>query len=270
VMRPAKSPPVVRVIVWGGVASFWAVQLTLLLLVGLPLVDTILLAVLLAAVPVFSMAQLPLIEDAFIERLPAYWGSIATLWLLGTACWLVGTRVDGAAAIGVVGIPPGAMAMWAAGLTVAGLGTILAFRWIAIWAGAADTPLLRQLLPHTGRERGVFVLLSVAAGVGEEVAYRGYAIPVLAPVFGVMGAAAVTSVMFGVVHGYQGVLGVLRTGIMGGILAWGFISSGSLWPAMIAHTLIDLIAGIVLGERLLSPESATGVDEGPDLQTSQS
>ena len=260
--RPAKSPPVVRIIVWVGVASFWAVQLTLLLVVGLPLVDTILLAVLLAALPIFSMAQLPLIEDALIERLPAYWGSIATLWLLGTACWLVGTRVNGAAAIGMVGISPGAMAVWTVGLTAAGLGIILAFRRIAIWAGAADTPLLRQLLPQTGRERGVFALLSVAAGAGEEVAYRGYAIPVLAPVFGVMGAAVITSVMFGVVHGYQGVLGVLRTGVMGGVLAWGFISSGSLWPAMIAHTLIDLIAGIVLGERLLSPESGTGVRRG--------
>jgi membrane protease YdiL (CAAX protease family) len=77
-----------------------------------------------------------------------------------------------------------------------------------------------------------------------------------------MGAAVITSVMFGVVHGYQGVLGVLRTGVMGGVLAWGFISSGSLWPVMIAHTLIDLIAGIVLGERLLSPESGTGVGRG--------
>ena len=268
--RPAKSPPVVRVIVWAGVASFWAVQLTLLLVAGLPLVDTILLAVLLAAVPVFSMAQLPLIEGAFIERLPAYWGSIGTLWLLGAACWLVGTRVDGAAAIGVVRISPGAMLMWTAGLTAAGLGTIVVFRRIAVWAGAVDTPILRQLLPQTGRERRVFALLSVAAGAGEEVAYRGYAIPVLTPVFGVMGAATVTSVMFGVVHGYQGVLGVLRTGTMGGVLAWGFISSGSLWPAIIAHTLIDLIAGILLGERLLSPESATGVDDGPSPQPSQS
>ena len=82
--------------------------------------------------------------------------------------------------------------------------------------------------------------------------------------------AVVTSVVFGAVHGYQGALGVLRTGTMGGVLAWGFISSGSLVPVMIAHTLIDLIAGIALGERLLSPRAVAGVDEGPDLGTSQS
>ena len=92
----------------------------------------------------------------------------------------------------------------------------------------------------------------MAAGAGEEVAYRGYAITVLGPVLGVAGAVAVTSVVFGVVHGYQGALGVLRTGVMGAVLALGFIWSGSLLPAIIAHTLIDLIAGVALGERLLS------------------
>ena len=265
-----KAPPLPRVVVAGGVALFWVVQLTLLFVSGLPLVDTILIAVLLVGVPALSIAQLPLIQNAFVERLPAYWGSIATLWLLGSACWLVGTRVDGATAIGVIAQAPGAMVVWSVGLTGAGLGIIFFFRQIAIRAGVPDSPMLRQLLPRTRHERRVFALLSVAAGVGEEVAYRGYAIPVLTPVFGVTGAAVVTSVVFGAVHGYQGALGVLRTGTMGGVLAWGFISSGSLVPVMIAHTLIDLIAGIALGERLLSPRAMAGVDEGPDLGTSPS
>jgi membrane protease YdiL (CAAX protease family) len=47
---------------------------------------------------------------------------------------------------------------------------------------------------------------------------------------------------------------------MGLVLAWGFIASGSLLPAMIAHTTIDLIAGIVLGDWLLSPEPDFGID----------
>ncbi len=257
-----KSRALVRVLLAAGVALFWVVQLTLVFVLGLPLVDSILIAVLLAAVPAFSIAQLPLIRDAFVERLPAYWGSIATLWLLGSACWLVGTRVDGAAAIGIVMLSPGATLVWSVGLMVAGLGIIFAFRQFAIWARVPDSPILRQLLPRTRHERRVFALLSVAAGVGEEVAYRGYAITVLAPVFGVTSAVAVTSVVFGVMHGYQGALGVLRTGVMGGVLAWGFISSGSLVPVMIAHTLIDLIAGIALGDRLLSPGVTVGVHDG--------
>jgi membrane protease YdiL (CAAX protease family) len=69
---------------------------------------------------------------------------------------------------------------------------------------------------------------------------------------GTFGAAVLTTVVFGILHGYQGRLGILRTGVMGGVLAWGFLASGSLWPPIIAHTLIDLLAGIVFGERLLA------------------
>lgn len=262
------SAPLARVILASGVVLFWVVQLALYLLVGIPLVDSILLAVLLAAVPIFSLAQLPMIDGAVIERLPAYWGSILTLWLLGTACWLVGTRADGAAALGIVAIEPLALIGWSAALTALGLLTILVFRQVAIWARLPDSPLLRQLLPTDGRERGVFALLSLAAGTGEELAYRGYAIPLLVPITGTGGAVVLTSAVFGVVHGYQGPLGVLRTGLMGGILAWGFLASGSLWPAIVAHTAIDLIAGIALGDRLLSPETPNGVEPDPDAITS--
>lgn len=121
--------------------------------------------------------------------------------------------------------------------------------------------MLRQLLPRSRDERKAFAVLSVAAGFGEEIAYRGYAIPVLVPLLGVTGAAVLSSAVFGVLHGYQGVLGIFRTGAMGGMLAWGFLASGSLWPPIIAHTLIDLVAGLWLGDRLLSPEGPAGVGE---------
>ena len=79
-------------------------------------------------------------------------------------------------------------------------------------------------------------------------------IPVLAPVLGTLPAAFLSTVVFGIMHGYQGSMGIARTMLMGGVLAWGFLASGSLWPPIIAHVLIDLLAGIVLGERLLVPE----------------
>ena len=248
-----------RLVVGAGVVLFWVVLLALRLIADLPLVDAILLSVLLAAVPTFSLAQVPLIDGVPIERMPAYLSSIVTLWLLGTACWLVGTRVDGAAAVGVVWIPAGPLLGWSLGLTAAGMLIIVAFRWIGTRAGVRETDLLRNLLPQTSRERRVFGVLSLAAGTGEELAYRGYAIPVLAPLLGVTGAAVLTTVVFGVMHGYQGPLGMLRTSLMGGVLAVGFLASGSLLPAILAHTAIDLLAGIVFGERLLSPAAAPGV-----------
>ena len=55
------------------------------------------------------------------------------------------------------------------------------------WAGWADVACTRPW------ERDTLVAVSVAAGVGEELAYRGYAIPLLAVLMGVPGAAVLTS-----------------------------------------------------------------------------
>lgn len=258
-------PPLTRAVLWIGGLLFWAVLLTLLLAARMHAADAILLAALLVVVPAFAVAQLPLMRDARVERLPAYWGSIATLWLLGSGCWLVGTRLDGPAAVGVVPLSPSRLLGWSLGLAAGGLVIILAFRTLAVWTGARESPTLRQLLPRTTRERAVFALLSVAAGVSEELAYRGYTISMLTPWLGVWGATTLSSVIFGILHGYQGALGTVRTALMGAMLAWGFLTAGSLWPAVIGHTLIDLVAGIVLGERLLPPRPSGGVPHGEPL-----
>jgi len=254
--RRAPLPPATRRIAAWGVLLFWLALLGLIFIAGVPLLDSLLLAVLLVAVPALSLAQLPLIDSVPLERLPAYWSSIVTLWLLGGACWLVGTRHEGPSAVGLLPMPLGAGVLWSFALAGGGLLTILVFRQVGRWIGAAESPVLRGLLPRTRQERHAFALLSVAAGFGEEIAYRGYLIPVLAPVLGIPGAAVLSSCVFGVLHGYQGRMGVVRTATMGGLLAWGFLTAGSLWPGVVAHTLIDLAAGLWLGERLLSPEHA--------------
>jgi membrane protease YdiL (CAAX protease family) len=115
-----------------------------------------------------------------------------------------------------------------------------------------ETPLLHQLLPRTGLERVVFGFLSLAAGFGEEIAFRGFAIPGLVLLTGsVEWSALISSVAFGALHGYQGWVGVLRTGVMGLVLACSFILSGSLWPGILAHVALDLISGLFLGKILL-------------------
>jgi CAAX protease family protein len=260
-----RLPSTARTVAWIGAVSFWALLLALLLLARLAAADAILVSVLLVAVPAFSIAQLPLMRDAWVERLPAYWGSIATLWLLGTACWLVGTRSGGPAAVGLVGLAPVRLVLWSSGLTVGGLVIILVFRELAVWVGAVESPVLRQLLPRTREERGVFVLLSVTAGFSEELSYRAYAISILSSLAGVGVAAVLTSAIFGVLHAYQGTLGMVRTALLGGLLAWGFLATGSLWPPIFAHMLIDLAAGIVFGERLLPPRGSRGVPQREPL-----
>jgi membrane protease YdiL (CAAX protease family) len=269
-MTPTPDVPVgfVRAMLALGTVLFFGAQLVLWLVIGLELPDTVLLALLLVALPVLALAQLPLAKNAPVDRLSVYWGSIGALWLLGGASWLVGTRADGAQGVGLVLLPLGDLVTWSVGLTAGGLLIILSFRATAVAAKVKDAPLLRRLLPRTPKERGVFTLLSLAAGGGEELAYRGYAIPVLVPLLGTTGAVVLSSVVFGILHGYQGLLGMLRTGVMGALLAWGFLVTGSLWPPIIAHVAIDIIAGIVLGERLLSIDGSEKLLE-PNLQSSE-
>ena len=87
--------------------------------------------------------------------------------------------------------------------------------------------------------------------MGEELAFRGYAIPVLAVAVGLPWSVALTSVTFGVLHAYQGRIGMVRTGVMGAVLACGMLWSGSLVPVILAHVLVDLVGGLVLADQFM-------------------
>ena len=227
--------------------AFWALESV----VGTSVIDALLGAFLMAAVPTLAVAQVPVIGSAEIERVPAYLSSIFTLCLVGGAAGVVGWLGGGPESLGLVSLGWSALIGWTLLGTAAALLLMVVFRSASVRLGLVDSRLLEELLPRTPGERRLFVWLSLAAGVGEELAYRGYAIMLLAPALGPWPAAWLTSAVFGVMHAYQGLLGVLRTGLLGLLLAAIFLWSGSLWPAILAHTLLDIVAGLWLGDRLL-------------------
>jgi membrane protease YdiL (CAAX protease family) len=224
----------------------------------MPWLDIVALTFLLLVLPALAVAQIRMLGETEIERMPAYVSSTGTLVLLGVAAWLVGNR-EGATGLGLDSLPVGSLFGWSVALTLGGLGILLAFKRISTRLRMREHPVLRALLPRSPGEKTVFAGLSVAAGVGEELAYRGYAIGALAPLVGTPMAAIVTSAVFGVLHAYQGPLGIVRAGVLGGMLAWGFLISGSLWPAIIAHVALDVLAGIFLADRLMVPADSRGV-----------
>jgi membrane protease YdiL (CAAX protease family) len=101
------------------------------------------------------------------------------------------------------------------------------------------------LIPHTPGERRAFDAVSVTAGICEELVFRGYLIAylmaVLAAPFWV--AALLSSVVFGLVHAYQGLPGIPRTAAVGGLLALLYGLTGSLWAPMVVHAVIDITSG---------------------------
>ena len=88
----------------------------------------------------------------------------------------------------------------------------------------------------------------ITAGVVEEVFYRGYAIERLASLTGSYWFAGVISVViFGLVHlPFWGVGILFNTLFAGSVFTVLYIWRRDLWPCIIAHSLLDAIAFIIL------------------------
>ncbi len=218
----------------------------------LRLVDAIFVTVLLVGLPALTLAQLPYLAGEAIERSAAYAGSAITIGVLGTAALVLGGFGPGLAAMGLGPAAPALLLRTTGAIAVAAIGLMLAFHLVERVTGIGETAILRQLIPRTGPERAVFTGLSFVAGLGEEVAYRGYLLALLTPAFGdPWTAVAVSSASFGLLHAYQGAVGIVRTALLGAAFAASLVWSGTLWPAIAVHTVVDLVGGLWLGPRLV-------------------
>jgi membrane protease YdiL (CAAX protease family) len=232
-----------------------ALTLGLTLGTGSTVRDGIFVAVLLGTLPLLSMAQVPLLDRTGIQRLAAYKGSITTLTVLGVAALVFGGVGPGFDAMGLSWTLD-AQALWTTVGLAAGIALLgVTFSMGGEVLGLEESDLLTELIPRTGREKRSFALLSLAAGVFEEVVYRGYLIAVLAPIFsGPWSAALASSLAFSLLHAYQGPVGIVRSGLMGFLFAAAFILYGSLWPLIAVHVAVDLFSGLILGPRMLPRE----------------
>jgi membrane protease YdiL (CAAX protease family) len=108
---------------------------------------------------------------------------------------------------------------------------------------------VQRLLPKTSTERGVWVLVSISAGLCEEFLYRGWLLSLFSAALGsVWLGLLVSSILFGLAHAYQGPKAIPGTGILGIIFGILFIVSGSLIPGQLLHTVMDLNNGLALGK----------------------
>ena len=100
---------------------------------------------------------------------------------------------------------------------------------------------IEALLPRTKNEKLWFILVAVSAGVCEELIFRGYGLRLFESIgFNGIPLLIVTAIVFGLVHIYQGFLGVVSTAITGALFTLIYIQTGSLWWSILAHIIIDL------------------------------
>lgn len=108
-----------------------------------------------------------------------------------------------------------------------------------------ELDLEKLLLPRTKKEEQEWSAVSVTAGVTEEFIFRGvllYTITLYIDGSNIT-LALIGGALFGIAHAYQGVKGILTTGIVGFGLGLLYLGMGVLWPVMVLHVLLDLIAG---------------------------
>ena len=195
-----------------------------------------------------------------IPRPALYFSASLSEWLFA-ALGAAAVKVAGlnAGSLGFRAISPGALATWVA-LPVAGcaaaLGVSLVLEHWNWWP--AESELTRLLIPRTRAER-IWALAVVAptAALAEEFLYRGYLFAILRRLaHSTAWAWSFSSVAFGFAHFYQRPSGMIRAAALGGLLAWPLVRTGSLYPSMAAHLLIDAAAFAWLGPRLLKEERA--------------
>lgn len=253
--------------------------LSLGLMVGLGLATDLSIAHVLA-IPVFvvlfptlSLAQTPFLPFLTVERVDAYLSSGFTILALGALALALTVLGPGVEAVGLRTLAPEPLLFWTVGLTLAGVAVSLAFRPLErhLWSkevpppgtlppadatshlgGRPENKMMDLLLPRSGEERRLFAGLSFAAGWGEELAYRGY-VPAVFVLLGAnpWGAMALAAVPFGLLHAYQGPLGIIRTGTLGFLFGVSVVWTGSIFPAMLAHTLLDFLLGLLVGPYLI-------------------
>ena len=105
----------------------------------------------------------------------------------------------------------------------------------------------REMAPSLkGCEWPDLALISVAAGVGEEMLFRGVIQGALSRWrLGTIGAIGAASALFGLMHPVSAAYVVLA-GLMGGYLGFVWLVSGNLLTVIVAHAVYDFIALLAL------------------------
>jgi len=97
------------------------------------------------------------------------------------------------------------------------------------------------LLPRNRGELGYGAALGINAGLVEELLFR-FALPSL--LFGILGSGPVSfliaSLLFGLLHLYQGPVGVITSAVLGLVFCAIYVLSGSILLAIVVHALFDL------------------------------
>ena len=101
-----------------------------------------------------------------------------------------------------------------------------------------------MLQPITKKEKNLWKLVSLNTGITEEIVYRGTLIYIIGNLVGsssLFNVVIITNIIFGLGHSYQGIKGVVKTGLIGFLFSILYVTTNSLILPMILHFFIDYV-----------------------------
>lgn len=189
--------------------------------------------------------------DAVLARKRLWIAAIRGLWILvaiGAAFWTYHGRPW--AALGFT--QAAGWASWASLAIVVALAVYTALAAVTLRRDPqarakvrAQSAPVAALMPRTRGEFLLFGAVALSAGFCEEFLFRAYFIWALGPWLGWWGAAALSLALFTSAHAYQGLNGALRVGLVALLYTLLYATTGSLWPGIALHALVDLNGGLV-------------------------
>jgi len=228
----------------------------------MPLVDHLIVLVLIIGVPLYEQfrgidrMRCEMAENKPGIRLRWYWKTIGIQWAvtaLVVGWWFGNARP--AAAIGFAS--PAGWGFWLGlALALIGAAALAVIQRLQTRTDARRAEALRQIekiapfMPRDAGELRHFVMLSLTAGVCEEVVYRGYLIW-YALAFtgdthtGIAAAVILPALFFGLAHLYQGQRGMTQVFIAGVVFGLVYVLTGSLWVPILLHAAADIIGGLL-------------------------
>ena len=114
-----------------------------------------------------------------------------------------------------------------------------------------DRVTLCLVTPRTLKEKIYFFFVSLTAGICEEITFRGCYMFLLGDVLpnvhiGIIGV--ISALLFGLFHCYQGLSGVIKTGVVGMLFVLLYIVTDSLIPGMLLHFWFDFYNAFLIRE----------------------
>ena len=151
---------------------------------------------------------------------------------------------------------------------------LLAVSWVAmrpLWrdAVARRDARVHLSMPSDRTERSLWLAISLAAGIGEEISYRGVMYTLLFRLLGEpVGAALAAALLFGAAHVVQGWRGIAVTTVFALAAQALVLYSGSLYVAIAWHVAYDVVAGLSYGRYgkemgYSAPGEPQGIPGGP-------